>query len=481
MVDSELKDLFFNHHLRKEIEISGNRQGGSSSFKIVNDQIVTESMELTESLCSEGEIKFGTCEASCFKIRVANIDIPIIQDRYINVKINIQETPDSANYKPLQLGKYKVISDKPTADRRWRDITAYDFMYVIINADMLEWYNNYFDDQKTAVTLKQFRHDFLFKGFSIAEYGDFLPGEEEVNLPLDDLPVTKVNGIKKLTGKDILSAIGEINGCFPHINRKGNLTYIFLTQDIHGLYPENTLYPSNDLFPQSKKTNSLSGDVPGRYISANYEDYEVKSIGTLEFRDSTNKALSYERFEIDPANKDVTYVMEDNLLQIGKTKEDLKNYIAQPLGLVIKDIYYRPFEAEVQGNPCFEVGDAISLSTKYQLIESYIMTRTLKGIQKLVDTLSAEGENGDYTTESSSDIQIETSDIQELEQKTEENSQAIQETQEQQKSLSEIVGELENTQRQEVENLKEQIESLNNKIADMQSEINRLKQATGIS
>ena len=64
MVDSELKDLFFTHHLRKEIEITGYRQGDAPSFNIVNDQILSESMELTESLCSEDELKFGSCESS---------------------------------------------------------------------------------------------------------------------------------------------------------------------------------------------------------------------------------------------------------------------------------------------------------------------------------------------------------------------------------------------------------------------------------
>lgn len=444
MVNPELKELFFTHHLHKEIEIEVYPDSGNPLYKIKNDQIVSESMELTESLCSDGELKFGSCEASCFKIRVANISIPIMQDNCIKVRINIETSPGSQTYKPLNLGTYKVNSERPTADRKWRDIVAYDFMYEIIKADVLEWYENFFNSHPTGTTLKTFRTEFITQCFPYSKYRYLFPlAAASEKLPLDDLSVYKIDGIKKLSGKDVLSAIGEINGCFPHINRDGYLTYVFLKQDIHGLYPKNTLYPSNNLYPKDSGTTSLTSSS-GTYKSADYEDYEVEKIGLLELKDTTK---SYTNFaEAGLGNPNFKYTIENNLFILGYSNELMKRYIAQPLSSVIKNIYYRPFEAVTQGNPCFEVGDAISLSTRYQLIESYIMTRTLKGIQELEDTFAAEGPAGEYSITNVSEIQIETP-IENIEKQTEENKNKIEETKK----------EIE-TQRSEIEALREYYE-----------------------
>ena len=55
------------------------------------------------------------------------------------------------------------------------------------------------------------------------------------------------------------------------------------------------------------------------------------------------------------------------------------------------------------GNPCLEVGDAVRLQTRYELVESYILKRTLKGIQALRDDLEADGE--EYRTSKVNGIQ----------------------------------------------------------------------------
>ena len=52
---------------------------------------------------------------------------------------------------------------------------------------------------------------------------------------------------------------------------------------------------------------------------------------------------------------------------------------------------YRPFDADCVGNPCLEIGDPIRISTRYEIVESYILKRTMKGIQALRDSYSAAG------------------------------------------------------------------------------------------
>lgn len=89
--------------------------------------------------------------------------------------------------------------------------------------------------------------------------------------------------------------------------------------------------------------------------------------------------------------EDNVYVIQDNFLVYGKSTEEL-NKISDNILSVVENVEYRPFNAEIVGNPCFEVGDGINLKTKNQDVQSYIMSRTLKGIQGLRDDFSAEGD-----------------------------------------------------------------------------------------
>lgn len=60
----------------------------------------------------------------------------------------------------FQIGRYKVYSDTPEADRTKRDIVAYDALYDMINADVAEWYNTLLSDKDSATTMKAFRNSF---------------------------------------------------------------------------------------------------------------------------------------------------------------------------------------------------------------------------------------------------------------------------------------------------------------------------------
>ena len=66
--------------------------------------------------------------------------------------------------------------------------------------------------------------------------------------------------------------------------------------------------------------------------------------------------------------------------------------IADRVLRVIGVVWYRPAQVEARGNPCLEVGDGILLHTTRETIYTYILQRTLKGIQALRDSYTAEGE-----------------------------------------------------------------------------------------
>lgn len=408
MVNYKYGDLFKKDTVDKQLSIVSDDE----KINITNTELHQEKFELTESLCSEQELTFGSCEAAMIKFTVSNTFLPM-KGKWLTVRMSLDGHTDAA----FQFGRYKVDSDTPTADRTCREVIAYDALYDVLTADVAAWYNTVFpshEEQKTdedgtittvtvydPVTMKQFRDSF-FKHFGI----------EQANITLinDNMSIEKTVAVtassetssateesstigETISGKEVLSCICEINGCMGHMGRDGKFHYIYLEQEIQGLYPRNDLYPADDLFPRDPKSNRIGKDL---YITAEYEDFLVKTINKLQIREQKND------IGVIVGTGDNAYVIEDNFLVYGKGTKELKG-IANNVLSKIRGIVYRPFTADCKGNPCLEVGDAVRLPTKYELIESYIFKRTLKGIQALRDDLEADGE--EYRTSKANGIQ----------------------------------------------------------------------------
>lgn len=408
MVNYKYGDLFKKDTVDKQLSIVSD----DGKINITNTELHQEKFELTESLCSEQELTFGSCEAAMIKFTVSNTFLPM-KGRWMTVRMSLDGHADI----PFQFGRYKVDSDTPTADRTCRDVVAYDALYDILNADVAAWYNTVFPshkeqqkdkDGKTTtvtvydpVTMKQFRDSF-FKHFGI-EQADIILVNDGMSIEKtvavtpssetsSDTEESSTIG-ESMSGKEVLSCICELNGCMGHMGRDGKFHYIYLEQEIQGLYPRNDLYPADNLYPRDPKSNRIGKDL---YITAEYEDFLVKTINKLQIREQKND------IGVIVGTGDNAYVIEDNFLVYGKGTKELKG-IAKNILSKIRGIVYRPFTADCKGNPCLEVGDAVRLPTRYELIESYILKRTLKGIQALRDDLEADGE--EYRTNGANGIQ----------------------------------------------------------------------------
>lgn len=394
MVDYKYKDLFWQRHIDKQIKISTD----DGLFTATNSDIHFEDFELEESLCSDSELRFGSCEASMVKFQIKNAFIPLI-GKWLTITETLEGNADNS----FRYGKYKVFSDKPTADREYRDIVAYDAIYDILSADVSAWYNALLPQKEITVTMKQFRKSFIdYFGIEQEEYKTYEHWDgwhtDEIVLANDNMVVERTIDPEQLSGKDVITAICEINGCFGHIGRDGKFHYIYLPQAIQGLYPANNLYPNHapDYLPYQQEKGSLYPQDPkgerfgsGNYISCKYEDYVVRHINKIQIRQEENDiGTTYPKTE--PSEKDNCYVIQDNFLVYGKSTEELDE-IAKNIYGKITDISYQPFNSECPGNPCFEVGDPVRFMTKYNIVESYILKRTLKGIQGLRDNYSADG------------------------------------------------------------------------------------------
>lgn len=380
MINSELFDLFTQDNIDKQAKIE------YSGGVMTNEELFQNSEQLTESLCSGNELRFGCCEASCFKFKVANIMKPLMGER-IKFSIVVGHREGS----PLVIGTYKVQSDTLTADRRQREVVAYDAMYDILKADVTAWYNNVLPNKDSAVTMSQFRKNFV----SYFDLEEIVPEGGLVN---DNMTIERTIDPEQISGLDVITAICEINGCFGHIGRDEKFHYIYFPQAIEGLYPANDLYPDHapeymaqavtgHLYPQTPK--GIKIDTALRTEPPKYESFTTKPITKLQIRKEEND-IGAVWPEGDIEEKDNCYIIQDNFLVYGKSHEELQK-IAKNIYSKITNIVYRPYSAKCVGNPCLEVGDPIRMSTKYDIIESYILKRTMKGIQALRDTYEASG------------------------------------------------------------------------------------------
>lgn len=395
MIDYEYSDLFLENSIPKQILIS------FDGATLTNEDLYNQELSIEENLCSLEELRFGCCEASVLKFKISDIFSPMV-GKWLEVKMVL----DGNSSAPFIIGRYKVDSDTLAADRRYREVVAYDAMYDIINSSAIEWYNKILPDNSSKVTMRKFRTSFIesfgLKQQDVTLANDGMVVEKTIQVgegEESDTGTEQVSILKEssLSGLDVITKICEINGCFGHIGRDGKFHYIYLRQDIGGLYPSGDLFPDHapehlaqsktgHLYPQSPNSYRID---KSKYISCNRENFFTKRITKLQIRNGENDiGKVYPDGGLNP--EDNCYIIEDNFLVYGKTDAQLHEIAKNVFGK-IADIVYMPFSADTIGNPCLEVGDAIRIPTTYDIVESYVLQRTLKGTQALRDEIKANG------------------------------------------------------------------------------------------
>ena len=370
MIEGKNKQIYFESSVYKQlnIEVIG------SKCVIDNSMREQDTFTLTETLNDGTELKFGSCLPNQISFTAHDIPAGLIGKNLRPVEI-LEENENE----PFTYGEYKIYSDTPTADRTKRQIVAYDAMYDIINSNVKSWY----DGLSFPMTLKAFRDSF-FAHLGIEQ--------KETSLVNDSMTVNKtlvttqsddssVTAEATISGKTIIEAICEINGAFGNIGRDGKFEYVILKAITSALYPAEDLYPREDLFPSDANTESMTG----HYITFDYEAFQSQAITQLEIRadDSTAGAIV--------GTSGNNYVISGNFLISDKTGAEMKQ-IANNLLPVIAQAEYTPIKScTCVGNPCLELGDPIRFNTSREIVETYILQRTLTGVQSKRDSIVSAG------------------------------------------------------------------------------------------
>lgn len=368
MINNGYKSLFYDSGSDHQIFVSidGKKIADNSSIEF-------ESFELEETLCSESDLTFGSCESNCIKLVLRGIS------SILGKEIVVSEEIAGSGLDPFIYGKYVVTSDVPTSDKTKREITAYDSMYEILNCDVKSWYSSL----TFPMSLRQFRDSF----FSHV-------GVEQVDASLvnDGITINKtlvttnsdsntITSESAISGKKVITAICEINGCFGNINRDGKFEYVILDSITSALYPSENLYPSDEVFPSDSNAESMTG----KYIEFDYENFQTRNITQLEIRNSSESSG-----EIVGTTGN-NYVISGNFLVADKSGDDLRRIAGNILPVISKASFTPVKSSNCVGNPCLMLGDPIRFNTSREIIETYILQRTLSGIQAKRDSFVSSG------------------------------------------------------------------------------------------
>ena len=364
MVTYTLQDLFDDDSTMYDLNIE------LTDGTVYNNQnIMSEEFTLTESACSQETISFGQCESSSVKFKLLDIS-KSLKDQYITIKLILNG--DTQN--PFILGTYKVFDDTVSDDKEYREVTAYDELYYICQLNVIDWYNSLWANAEN-ISLKKFRESF----FKFIKSKQFNCNVETVQLPNDNLLLKKGVDGDSLTGGTVLKSICEINGCFGHIKRNGNFSYLTLKSDIVKEY-DYTQY--TEYYPK---------------------DYYTDPISRVQIKYSDDSAYA------EYGTGDNVYSITGNFLLFGFEESQIKT-VAKNIYDTISGITYCPVETFnlINADPCVEVGDYIKVTTTSGSFNTYVLSRTISGIQGMFDSLVAKGtkEIGNRTTTLSEQLKM---------------------------------------------------------------------------
>lgn len=398
VISDDLKEKLLNNHVSNIIEITV--WDGLEQIKTFrNDRIVSESLELTQSICDEKELKFGGCISSQFKIKLLDIADSIVNKQIrVVVRSRFYENnsylhPDTTvipsrnlrpgmqrNYSEKQFDIFRgvVFSDKRTKNRRIRQIVAYDDLYAVNEMNVYTFFENFARYSPNA-TLGAFRES-LLNSVGIEDKDDtaFVGVNDNKMLSLS-LNYVKSKYSSKITFYDLFRSYCELNGVFAILDGKGKIKYVSLR------YPR----PRDDITS---------------YKSLDFEEYKTAVFNGVEIAGHNEYKFLYQTYH----NRDYEiswYLVDNNAIMLcwDITKHSVLEIADSFAEMVIgnfsapNDYVYRPCKAIVTGRLWIECGDNVRIavnsdeSDNIRYVDTFVLSKELKGIQAMMDTYSADG------------------------------------------------------------------------------------------
>lgn len=376
MIDYVNANLFTESGIDKQLIIT------CADRSITNELIYAEEFALTQSICSESELKFGGCESGMIEFKIKRVS----DDDYftVNDEITVELVLNKDYGNPFNIGTFFIAEKTTKNDKNYQEITAYDRLYSLKSLDITEW----IDGLIYPMTQKTFRTR-LFDYVGLDYIETELINDEAILYRSD------VNGA--IYFGDMLRDMCELNACFGYMNNNDKFVFLTLNTDDD--------YYDYEITKNTYKQNGFSYDL-----------FRTATIGGVEMKQNNNNETT--AYYVS----DNIYKIELNVLNLGTNFDDLSQ-IANNFHEAVKDITYRPFSIDgAIGNYCLECGDKVKVNLKNDTWTSeettYIFERKITGIQSLSDSYSAQGVEKYSAYNDSTDISGINSSISELKSNT---------------------------------------------------------------
>lgn len=380
-ISEELKTLYRSDSTTKNLIIDCYESKSSSTpyLTITNENIVQESMKLSESICEGETLEIGNVISSQFEIDV--IDISNLMGNYIKAFMTVE---DDTYRLPLFCGY--VDSAKLGTDRVIRHIVAYDDIYNIADTDVTSWFIGLGTAPRTMLN------------FRTALFNKIGLPYETIALPNDLFNVYINTEATNITARELLKDVCEINGCFGVINRNNKFEFRILN-DIKIRYPNSSLYPSSSIYPGWYLDQGEIIELPF-CTEIDYGEYTVLPINKVEVYAKNANNIDVKQAEYSDPNPtphtggfdgvNVYKILDNNLIKNGY----FTNTMAQDIYVSIANNDYVPvYNLITKGLPYVEVGDLVKISLQDGGQLTFpVFQRTLTGIQNLKDVYAANGE-----------------------------------------------------------------------------------------
>lgn len=229
---------------------------------------------------------------------------------------------------------------------------------------------------------------------SLTIQGDTLNAFLQISESTADQIVITESQIAKIsddiTLRDLQSAVYELNCQYGKLDR---VTDLFAGIELNNghLYPHDGLYPHSGLYPQGIH----EAGYPSMYSKLWADEGNVRSFKYLIITYKAIETIDGETQEVEKtlqrtvnANGTDNYNMSDNWLfrNLIWTSQQVGAY-ADAMVTKMQNIRWFPFEMWCAGLPFLEAGDAIEINMKDGVYPTYILRRTLSGIQNLQDEM----------------------------------------------------------------------------------------------
>lgn len=347
---------------------------------ITNTHLKAEAFTYHSALCTNGLVNFGECVANELEFEVEKSMGADLLDKRLWVTIFVDGMIEEQFY---NLGEFVVVSSTKSDKTHYR-IFAKDMLALVLDEPCNTWLNTL----TFPMTMGEFREELFDKLYTLTNGGIL---QESVTLPCDDVPIRKPfsNDKSDHTMGELLQGICGINGLFgklvPEDNAYGNIFhYVKLGEVTRELYT----------------SNCSEIDVDEQY---------TPGVSILEYHYYGNLArISAAGFTDPDGRSPIKLIIKNNpfmlVLGTGSQPYYLPNTV--PLN-VLDNLALKPIQtlsAETYGNPSYWVGDKLLVSANGTEYESYMIERTIKGIQHMRDYITVETMN--YPTQKDTISQI---------------------------------------------------------------------------